>query len=87
MFDALQSQDWERLAPMCAKLEKMSLEAIQNLLPDTYHDTAYDRLKGHLAGFLQTSLSNRGPYPSTSQQDIETVRNWCRREFPELLEL
>lgn len=87
MFEALQSQNWERLEVMCAKVEKMHREAIEGLLPESYHDTAYDRLKGHLAGFLQTSLSNRGPYPSTSQHDVETIRNWCQREFPEILEL
>lgn len=87
MFEALRSQDWPRLAPMCDKLDKMSREAVHGLLPDTYHDTAYDRLKGNLAGFLRTSLSNRGPYPSTSRHDVEKVREWCRREFPEILEL
>ena len=87
MFAALETRDWERLAPMCAKIEAMHDEAFFHLLPDTYHDTAYDRLKGHLAGFLQTSLSNRGPYPSTTEEDVEKIRDWCRREYPEILEL
>ena len=87
MFEALRSQDWQRLDSMCSKIEKMGREGIHGLLPDTYHDTAYDRLKGNLAGFLQTSLSNRGPYPSMTEQDVEKVRDWCRREFPEILKL
>lgn len=87
MFAALKAGDWERLGPMCTKLEKMHAEAFFGLLPESYHDTAYDRLKGHLVGFLRTSLSNRGPYPATSEEDVELIRDWCRREFPEILEL
>lgn len=87
MWDLLQAKDWPALGKMCDRLIAYHEQALFKLLPETYHDTAYDRLDGRLAGFLKTSVRNRGPYPSTSEQDIENIRDWCRVHFPEFLEL
>lgn len=87
MWELLAAKDWPALKSMCDKLDRLLEEAVYKLLPDTYHDTSHDRLDGLLAGFLKTSMRNRGPYPSTNKEDIERIREWCRRDFPEFLEL
>ncbi len=87
MWEHLKSRQFEPLNQMCDKLIAYHEKGMASLLPGHYHDSSYDRLDGLLAGFLQTSTRNRGPYPSTNQTDIQNMRDWCLREFPEFLEL
>ncbi len=53
--------------------------------PKGYTDTTYDRLTGAACGFLKTNLRNRAPYPPVTAEDVETLRNWCEEQFPEML--
>lgn len=55
--------------------------------PRGFHDTAYDRMGGVASGFLKTSLHNRGPYPSATQEDVQLLRDWYSQHYPEMLEL
>ena len=55
--------------------------------PKGFTDSAYDRLGGVAGGFLKTSLSCRAPYPHASAADAESLRNWYRQNFPEMLDL
>jgi len=48
-------------------------------------DSAYDRLCGTALGILKCSLQCRGPYPPATPADVETLRQWCRENFPEML--
>jgi 4-hydroxy-tetrahydrodipicolinate synthase len=50
-------------------------------------DSSYDRLGGLATGFLKTSLRHRGPYPSATVEDVETLRRWYQEHFPEMLDL
>ena len=52
-----------------------------------FTDTAYARMGARATGFLQTSLKNRAPYRSTTEEDVELFRKWCGKGYPELLEL
>lgn len=52
-----------------------------------FTDTAYDRMGGIATGFLKTSLHNRAPYPSATEDDVALLQQWCRENFPELLQL
>ncbi len=87
MWDLLVAGDFQPLKVMSDKLIAYHEQGQATVLPDGYHDTAYDRLDGRLAGFLQTSMNNRGPYRSTNAAEIENMRQWCREHFPEFLEL
>ena len=86
MWKLLRAKRYEQLGPMCSQLLALDEKALAHL-PDTYHDSAYDRLLGLLSGFLRTSMKCRGPYPSTNEVDIEKVKQWCRDNFPEFLQL
>ena len=55
--------------------------------PQGFTDTAYDRMVAVATGFLKTSLRNRGPYRSTTPEDVQIVREWLRKNFPEMLKL
>ena len=50
-------------------------------------DTAFDRLGGTAGGFLGCGLRSRGPYPSATPDDVETLRRWYREHFPDMLVL
>ncbi len=52
-----------------------------------FTDTAYDRLGGVALGILRTSLHSRGPYPSATVADVETLRAWCQEHFPEMISI
>lgn len=52
-----------------------------------FTEPALVRLGGRATGFLQTSLRNRAPYRSATEADVETLRQWCARGYPELLAL
>jgi hypothetical protein len=52
-----------------------------------FTDTAFARMGARATGFLQTSLRNRAPYRSATDGDVELLRQWCVRGYPELLEL
>lgn len=52
-----------------------------------FTDTAYDRMGGRASGFLKTSLRNRPPYVSATQEDVERLRNWYKDHYPDMLQL
>ena len=52
-----------------------------------FTDTAYDRLGAVTSGFLKTSLTNRAPYVSPTEEDVKALQDWYRENFPEMLQL
>ena len=52
-----------------------------------FTDTAYDRLGAVTSGFLQTSLLNRAPYVSPTEDDVKVLQEWYREHFSEMLQL
>ena len=52
-----------------------------------FTDTAYDRLGGVASGFLSSSLANRAPYVSPTEEDVKALQDWYREHFPEMLQL
>jgi len=81
------AQDWAALRAGCARLEALDAFLGERYEPAGFTDTAYDRMGGRAFGFLESSLHNRGPYVSPTQQDVEDLRAWCRAHFPEMLAL
>jgi 4-hydroxy-tetrahydrodipicolinate synthase len=55
--------------------------------PKGFSETAYARMGTRATGFLQSSLHNRAPYRSATEEDVELFRQWCGRGYPELLDL
>jgi 4-hydroxy-tetrahydrodipicolinate synthase len=79
------SGDWESLQAVASKIA-----GVHRFLHDAYGDrgftdSTYDRLGGRATGFLTMSLRTRSPYPSASEDDVETLRHWLAENFPEIL--
>lgn len=88
MWELLKQKNWPDLGKLCSILERYDEEALAPLAAKGYTDTAYDRLQGKACGFLQTSLWSRGgPYRWATEEDLATVRDWLKRNWPDFLEL
>ncbi len=85
-WSAIEGGDSTRVAELAPRVSQLfaSLDAFDG---KGFTDTAYDRLGGLASGFLQTSQRSRGPYPSITADDIETMRELYRRHFPAMLDL
>jgi len=87
LWSQVEARNWPAVEAGCAKLQQLDEFLGRHYAPRGFTDTAYDRMGGRAFGFLQTSLRNRGPYVSPTQQDVDDLREWCRENFPEMLEL
>lgn len=87
IWEELQRGDWDGLERSCARLAELHEFLGERYAPKGFTDTAYDRMGGLASGFLKTSLRNRRPYISPSEQDLEDLRLWYRENFPEMLQL
>jgi len=87
LWTSLQNKDWVALGIARGRIRSLLKFLELEFGPKGFTDTAYARLGARATGFLQTSLRNRGPYRSATESDVELLRQWCARGYPELLEL
>jgi dihydrodipicolinate synthase/N-acetylneuraminate lyase len=80
----LRDSKWSVLEEECRKTQAMFEAIFAAFGPRGFTDTAYDRLGGRAMGFLRTSLSNRGPYASPREDDIQTMRQIFEQHYPEM---
>jgi len=87
LWQYVENQDWSELAKWEHRLGELHEFLHARFGSNGFTDTAYDRLGGIASGFLKTSLHNRGPYISATDEDVEALREWYREHFPQMLEL
>lgn len=87
LWREVERSNWPRVREVADRLDLLFQFLDEHFEPKGFTDTAYDRLGGRAAGFLKTSLRSRGPYPSATTQDLETLRAYYRKHLPEMLEL
>jgi len=87
LWQQMKQKDWASVDATCEHIHELITFLGTTFGPKGFTDTAFDRLGGVASGFLKTSLRSRGPYPSCTQEDIETLRRWYREHFPEMLRL
>lgn len=87
MWHEVANQDWPAVAASQERIKPLFAFLASEFAPRGFTDTAYDRMGGVASGFLQTSLRSRGPYPAATPQDVDILRRWYQRYFPEMLEL
>jgi len=87
MWQALDNRDWTEMEKFQLQIKPLFEFLAAEFSPQGFTDTAFDRMGGVASGFLQTSLRSRGPYPSATSDDVETLRRWYKSHFPEMLEL
>ena len=77
--------DWQAVDRFQEKTVALHQFLGSEFSPRGFTDSAYDRLCGTALGILETSLQCRGPYPHARPEDVDTLRAWCRDNFPEML--
>jgi len=87
LWRQMQQGDWASVDATCGRISDLVTFLGATFGPKGFTDTAFDRLGGVASGFLKTSLRSRGPYPSCTQEDVETLRRWYAEHFPEMLYL
>lgn len=85
IWHRLEQQDWPGVDAGCQKIAELFRFLEQAFGSTDFTDTAYDRLGGVASGFLQCGLRSRGPYPSPTPADADTLRHWYHEHFPEML--
>ena len=85
LWEAVEQQDWDTVARSSAPLAELHAFLGQRYAPLGFTDTAYDRMGGRAFGFLETSLRNRAPYVSPTEQDVADLRARCHSHFPEFV--
>jgi len=87
LWRSLQNKDWIALGIARGRIRSLLKFLEGEFGTRGFGDTSYARMGARATGFLQTSLHNRGPYRSATEADVELLRQWCARGYPELLEL
>ena len=87
LWEQVKQQDWANADATCQQITKLFAFLGEAFGPKGLVDSAMDRLGGTTGGFLQCGLRCRGPYPSATPDDIETLCRWYREHFPEMLVL
>ncbi|MCK5804213.1 MAG: dihydrodipicolinate synthase family protein [Lentisphaeria bacterium] len=85
LWETMREQDWTTLEVECERIAKLHTFLHETFGPKGLTDTAYDRMGGLAGRFLKTSLRSRGPYPACTQEDVEAMRQWCSRHYPEIV--
>jgi dihydrodipicolinate synthase/N-acetylneuraminate lyase len=87
LWQRVEQQDWASVDATCLQIGKLFefLFSSDGFGSRRFTDTAFDRLGGVTGGFLKCGLRSRGPYPSATPADAETLRVWYRKHFPEML--
>jgi len=87
LWAKVERKDWAGADADCGKIDKLLGFLFKQWGERGLTDTGYDRLGGVGGGFLKTNLTGRAPYPSATAEDVRIYRDWCRRNFPEMLEM
>lgn len=87
MWKQVQKKNWPAVQETCRKLRALFDFYEKAFAGRGFLDSAGDRLGGRSAGFLRTSLRCRSPYPSATEEDIQTLRQGYKKYFPEMLEV
>lgn len=87
LWKSLQNKDWMALGIARGRIRSLLKFLDAEFGAKGFGDPAYARLGTRATGFLQTSLRNRAPYRSSTEADMELLRQWCGKGYPELLEL
>jgi len=85
MFDMLKNKNWDELAPWTEKLKDYYKAGLGSYFAKGFADTALDHLQGLAGGFLKGSPRSRGPYMSTTEEDVRQFSEWVRKNHPELI--
>ena len=85
LWERLKAGDWPALTADLRPVEELHRFLFERYAPKGFTDTAYDRLGGRASGFIKTSLRNRSPYISATEEDVRTLREWYREHFPAML--
>jgi len=86
-WNSLQRKDWVSLGIARARIRSLLKFLESEFEARGFADTAYARMGALATGFLKTSLRNRPPYRSATEEDVALFRNWCLKGYPELLGL
>ena len=84
LWKEVEKKNWQRVEALEQRLN-LVFEFLRQFEAKGFTDTALDRLGGVASGFLKISLRSRRPYPSATEEDAETLRNFYRKKVPEML--
>ena len=87
LWSQVEKGEWAAVENMHQKIDALHQFLASEFGPRGFTDSAYDRLVGSTIGILETGLRCRGPYPSPTPADANTLRAWCEIHFPEMLNL
>ena len=87
MFELLIRKEWEKLKPLTDQVTKLIDEGLKPFASKGFTDTAFDRLMGKTTGFLSMNVRSRGTYISPTDEDVYLLREWMKKNTPELLVL
>jgi len=85
LWEKLTAGDWPGLAADLRPVDGLHRFLFEHYGTKGFTDTAFDRLGGRASGFLHTSLRNRGPYISATEEDVRKLREWYREHYPGML--
>jgi hypothetical protein len=84
-FEACRRGRWERAFEIQNQVCRLFSVLDKVCVTPHLQDSAYDRLLGQLAGFLQCPLEGKPPYRSGTPADLRRLRSWVRKNIPEIL--
>ncbi len=84
LWKEVEKKNWQRVEALEQRWN-LVFEFLRQFEAKGFTDTALDRLGGVASGFLKISLRSRRPYPSATEEDAETLRNFYRKTVPEML--
>jgi 4-hydroxy-tetrahydrodipicolinate synthase len=87
LWKSLQNKDWVSLGIARGRIRSLWKFLDGEFGPKGFTETAYARMGARATGFLPTSLRNRAPYRSATEEDVDFFRQWCGKGYPELLDL
>lgn len=85
LWRQVEQQDWLAVDVTCQRVLGLFNGFDTVIAARGFTDTASDRLGGVATNFLKCGLRSRGPYPHATPEDVQTLRQWCREHFPEML--
>ena len=85
-WDLLRTGQPDDTNDVAHKFDQLSKFLARRYQPRGFTDTAYDRMGATASGFLNTSLRNRGPYVSPTEEDRQDLHDWYAEHFPEMLQ-
>lgn len=86
LWDRVEARAWPAVSAGCAALEGLFKYLFDSFGARGITDSGYDRIGSIASGFLETSLTHRGPYPQVTVADVERVRQYYATHLSEMLE-